>query len=246
MTGDVPVPREEIRYKINKRKSQGQWPLKWDFICINEATASQLAGVDGEDEKYKNTAWQNRSFQFPLLQHDPRKHTESKTCNIFKLCHHCGFLWCHNIVGWVAGMFYFLWVKWRQPLGYSAMKAICEPVNKSNMGEPKRGAEDYILNDSSVKPEQMRTGVRSTSHGSCAELKDALLLVLRPSPIGPAEIYCLLAPSLRGQKPGPWAVFELQGCWVKFSVLSPNIIYAQTGHLLTCFSQKLLAPSWVR
>lgn len=61
----------------------------------------------------------------------------SKACHMFKLCQYCGFLWCLKTVEWVAGVFYFLWVKWSQALGYSAMRAICEQVNKSSMGEPK-------------------------------------------------------------------------------------------------------------
>lgn len=67
--------------------------------------------------------------------------------------------------------------------------------NVSHLGvaweSQKHGAEDYILTDSSVKPEQMRTGVRSTSHGTLAERKGELVPVLIPSLTGPAQIYCL-------------------------------------------------------
>lgn len=91
----------------------------------------------------------------------------------------------------------------------------------------------------------MRTGVRSTSYGALAEMKGALVPVLMPSPIGPAQIYCLQGSETRAL-PSPWAVFELQGCCVKFSILFLNIIYVQRGHLLVDFSQKLLAPSSVR
>lgn len=56
-----------------------------------------------------------------------------------------GFLWCFKMVGQVAGMFYFLRVKTRQPLDHSEMRGIWETVNRSIWESQKIRAEGYIL-----------------------------------------------------------------------------------------------------
>lgn len=167
-----------------------------------------------------------------------------KPCNMLKLCHHCGFLWCLEAEGWVAGMFYFLWVKWRQPLGCSAVRAICEPVNKSSMGEPKPwswGLSSHWLLCKARADEN-----RGEEHQPRAMCRAERCTAPGPHAFSHwASTDLLPAGSEARALPSPWAVFEFQGCWVKFSFLFPNIIYAQTSHLLMGFSQKLLTPSWV-
>lgn len=120
------------------------------------------------------------------------------------------------------------------------MRGICEPVNKASMGEPKiwswglysqwhlckaRADENW---GEEHEPWGMCRAGRCTGSGPHA------------SPTGPAQIYCLQGSEARALS-GSWAVFELQGCWVKFPVLFSNITHAQSGHLLRGFSQKLLA-----
>lgn len=160
-----------------------------------------------------------------------------------------GFLWCFKMVGQVAGMFYFLRVKTRQPLDHSEMRGIWETVNRSNMGKPKKSELKVIFSYVSsgsitVRPEQLRTGVRSTSGCVCAELERTLALELRRSPIWAAQISCLHGAAARAES-CPWAGFELQGCWVKFPALFSELMHAQRGHLLRGIYQKHLASSFL-
>lgn len=208
------------------------------------ATASQLADVGQQGLEIQKQSLTELQFSgsitaaWPQEIHAVPNHATCSSCATAVDFCDASRQWD----GWLEC--FILWVKWRQPLGCSAVRAICEPVNKSSMGEPKPwswGLSSHWLLCKARADEN-----RGEEHQPRAMCRAERCTAPGPHAFSHwASTDLLPAGSEARALPSPWAVFEFQGCWVKFSFLFPNIIYAQISHLLMGFSQKLLTPSWV-